>query len=90
MGGQSTLLMHDNWGAHRGPIEQPLGVVDGDIDTTVADGRAEAVVPVSAVDGVVARIVHGVGNVANIVACTSHARNPVFGLHRKGANAGWR
>lgn len=34
------------------PVEEPFGVLDGEVDAAVAHGRAEVVVPVGAVEGV--------------------------------------
>ena len=63
-------------------------MIDRNIDAAVADGRTKVVMPVSPMNGVVAGIVHGVGDVGNVVVSPAHSCRAMFGLNGKATNAG--
>src|SRR5688572_24995112 len=62
------LVMHPNPGSlivlgGGGPVVEPLGVGQGEVDAAVGMFDAEAVVPVSAVEGIAAVEIHGPGHI---------------------------
>ena len=61
-----------NNGANFGPVEDLFGIVSSHVDTTVAHGGAEIVVPVGAVDSVLLIKIHGIWNTGFVVPTTTH------------------
>jgi len=82
------LVVDLDGGSDGGPIEEPGRVGDVEVDTAVADGGAEGVVPVGAVDGKVAVVVHGVGDIGGVVVWTNHVGVTEFDVDVEGSGQG--
>lgn len=63
----------ENGSADRSPVEKPVGVLDTHVDTAVAAGGAEMVVPRGAVQTVTLIKIHSPGDIRNVVAWPGHA-----------------
>ena len=78
-------MMSDNRCAYRGPVEEPLGVGDGEIDAPVAHRVSEVVMPVCSVDCITPDKEHRPWDVGEIIvidpACApAHRESAVLGI----------
>ena len=70
-------------------VEQPLGVLGAQVDAAIAHGAPEIVMPVGAVQAIATIIIHGIGNIFQVVAGPSHVGFGKFDIDAKLSWQGW-
>lgn len=83
------LVLDGDGGADFGKVVEPLGVDIGEVDTTVAHGLAEVVVPVCAVERVALVEVQHPFHIREPVAGAAHGLGADFCANGEVALDGW-
>ena len=82
--------MRHHFRSYRRPVEQPLGIRGREVDTAVTHRRAEIVMPISAVQAVIAVEVHDIGHIGQILSivarATLHIGSFILDVNGKGAD----
>ncbi len=82
--------MHVHHRPDLGEVVHPLRIGDGEIDTAVAHGRSEIVMPVRAVDSIISIEIHDVWNIREIIPRPRHGSGTQFDSDLVADCYGWR
>ena len=71
------------------PVEQPLCLIRAHVDAAMTHRCSKVVVPICAVYGVTAKVVHGIRNVSQVITDTSHICGDKFLVYAVFSRHGW-